>query len=284
MGYYDTWIQQQIPGTVAGKQLYHYTGQAGFLGIIQNKAFWASHILYSNDTKEFELALDLLLRYVNTNQVVINGSPILGDTINNYIHNFQNKSVYIISLTESFDVLSQWRAYGNSSHGYCIGFRRHYLNKVISKNWRRFRIAKVMYDDAKHQQLIADTVSHAQNAALLAAPNDQQNIFLRSLCDRMLYVAPLIKHKGFEEEKEWRVLFQITNSDLIKMRVAKTGFVPYYIRKLPVKVLGDIIIGPCSDMELARNSTLFACYCNGIEFGGSFRRDCINSQIPYRNW
>jgi hypothetical protein len=41
-------------------QIYHYTGKEGFWGIIKNKCFWASHILFQNDRSEHEIAFELL--------------------------------------------------------------------------------------------------------------------------------------------------------------------------------------------------------------------------------
>jgi adenosylmethionine-8-amino-7-oxononanoate aminotransferase len=39
--------------------LYHYTSQAGLLGIINSKVLWASNIFYLNDTTEFAYFVDL---------------------------------------------------------------------------------------------------------------------------------------------------------------------------------------------------------------------------------
>ena len=40
--------------------LYHYTNLEGLMGIIQDKAIWATHTQYLNDTKEYTLALGLI--------------------------------------------------------------------------------------------------------------------------------------------------------------------------------------------------------------------------------
>jgi len=43
-----------VPGT-----LYHYTNKEAFLGIVQNKKLWASHIAFQNDRSEHKYAFEL---------------------------------------------------------------------------------------------------------------------------------------------------------------------------------------------------------------------------------
>lgn len=42
------------------RQLFHYTNQAGLLGMVKTKRMWASNIWYLNDLTESQLAVDLL--------------------------------------------------------------------------------------------------------------------------------------------------------------------------------------------------------------------------------
>jgi hypothetical protein len=39
--------------------LYHYTGQAGLLGIIERRELWCTKVQYMNDATEFGRALDM---------------------------------------------------------------------------------------------------------------------------------------------------------------------------------------------------------------------------------
>ena len=41
------------------KALYHYTNLEGAKGIISNKTFWASHIKFMNDSKEYSHGLEV---------------------------------------------------------------------------------------------------------------------------------------------------------------------------------------------------------------------------------
>jgi hypothetical protein len=44
----------------AEQVLYHYTGIAGLMGIVDSRAIWASHAYYLNDSKEILHAVDVL--------------------------------------------------------------------------------------------------------------------------------------------------------------------------------------------------------------------------------
>src|SRR5229473_2809916 len=41
------------------RTLYHYTTQAGLLGIIKCRCLWTTNIFYLNDSREFNYALEL---------------------------------------------------------------------------------------------------------------------------------------------------------------------------------------------------------------------------------
>ena len=45
--------------------LYHYTTQAGLLGIIQSKQIWATSVLFLNDTTEINYAIKLIQENTN---------------------------------------------------------------------------------------------------------------------------------------------------------------------------------------------------------------------------
>jgi hypothetical protein len=56
-------VLDRVPSMLANRTpedvLYHYTSQKGFLGIVEKKKLWATHIRYLNDSQEFEYAIAL---------------------------------------------------------------------------------------------------------------------------------------------------------------------------------------------------------------------------------
>jgi len=105
------------------KYLYHYTSIDGFMGIIDSKKIWASNIKYLNDKDEFihtvkllEERLKKIFKGRSTNKFrkalfeLLKGSDISDDF-----------DIYVFSLTEEGDLLSQWRGYC-PNYGLSIGF------------------------------------------------------------------------------------------------------------------------------------------------------------------
>src|SRR6266404_158808 len=60
-------LEKVLPSpTLTGKNLYHYTTQAGLLGIAKDKAIWMTDIRHLNDSTEFEYAMGLVQKKLDT--------------------------------------------------------------------------------------------------------------------------------------------------------------------------------------------------------------------------
>lgn len=95
--------------------------------------------------------------------------------------------------------------------------------------------------------------------------------------------APLLKHRAFKDEYEWRLVGIIPSNDSrVQLRQGRSMLIPYVPIKLGLPTNGSLVwnirIGPTPNMSLASNaaSHLFAraTIKNGIE----------PSMVPYRDW
>jgi hypothetical protein len=114
--------------------LYHYTTTAGLIGIVESKSLWASGIQYLNDTTEYRhatsVAMDLLRRKLATlidprndlYQLMLKGESLYRD----------DTAVFVGSLSEAKDKLSQWRAYCRTEAALASVLPPNSLN-----DWRR---------------------------------------------------------------------------------------------------------------------------------------------------
>src|SRR5687767_5668192 len=100
--------------------LYHYTGQAGCIGIMQTQCIWATSIRFFNDEKEFTLAHDriweLLTEFRET-------EPEEDWSFYNRLRDefsITAAETFVASFSASRNRLSQWRGYG--ANGYALGF------------------------------------------------------------------------------------------------------------------------------------------------------------------
>ena len=107
--------------------LYHYTSNAGLLGMIGGQELWFSDIRFLNDSKEFRLACEALTRcirrYARDHRQTWLDSGCSEVEFGRMVDNMCNGSSYeaafrkiakygypfIFSLTQENDLLSQWK-------------------------------------------------------------------------------------------------------------------------------------------------------------------------------
>lgn len=129
--------------------LYHYTTQAGLLGILDTGKIWATHVRYLNDASEGKAVSDAIryelngrveigplvkeLEIPNASKISIQLNKNEGDILsigNNALSPITSQMAFITSFSKAGNLLSQWRGYCDSSVGYSIGFSKNYLKKV----------------------------------------------------------------------------------------------------------------------------------------------------------
>jgi len=110
--------------------VYHYTDQAGLLGIVESNAFWATKIQYMNDSTEFNYALTMtkqrLMSRRRSTQSTLEKSQL--DQVGTAIDSITDINVFAVCFCEQADLLSQWRGYSGERCGLSIGFRVAKLN------------------------------------------------------------------------------------------------------------------------------------------------------------
>lgn len=115
--------------------LYHYCSSATLLSILKG-VFWLTDLKQSNDSAE-GLHADEMYRYAMT------------FPLSNFIHPaeklfrqyfisglIETRAVLGMCFSNSRDLLSQWRGYGDDGRGACIAFKREGLLGVVKSNSR----------------------------------------------------------------------------------------------------------------------------------------------------
>ncbi len=193
--------------------VFHYTGNKGLLGIVQSTSLWGTDVRFLNDAKELQIALDAarevvvrdLVKSPNAHAAQL-GAEILAQL------KVEPRPVYIFSLTENGDSLSQWRGYCKDSSGYSIGFKYEELS-----NWCQrmgLTISKVLYGTQVYSQALGqlasayveDLESYFPYFAEGGINADLLTGYASRFARRALQTAPLVKHSGFSEENEWRIV------------------------------------------------------------------------------
>lgn len=266
--------------------IYHYTTQEGLLGILRDASLWATKIHYLNDASELVRPLHIANEIVNEFEKSMEKETdekrsLLGEEISlrmSYdIEVNQHLNICVASFCEEKDLLSQWRAYGVSGLSYCIGFNREKLEQNI-RQYSFFLHPCEYYNPVEYEQKVKEFITHVIDKSML-----DQDIH-PDFIDEFLKFAAQIKLDFFAEEKEWRI---ISNGPLsfsdnrFDFRLGKTMVIPYYVLPIDLLSIDEIMVGPCPDSELAKDTLHGLAY----KYKLSINPGMIEvSKIPYRSF
>ena len=208
---------QPAPGAVP--LLAHYTSITTLERIAQTGEIWFSNPLYMNDVDELRYGMNLGLHAVRTHTGLRQACPpaqynALLDAFDALFTAFDNESafdVYVFSCSEHDDaigddgLLSMWRGYGGDGNGVAIVFdmsqllaaaspllvhQVQYLSYEASEGWM----------DQKLQRFALALQQQGGSAADMAPA-------AAALFERIKLFALFTKHRGFHEEREWRIVY-----------------------------------------------------------------------------
>ena len=283
---------KEILDRVPPKILYHYTTQKGLLGIITDKEIWATHTQYLNDVREFRHAIDLIqeelanmrleVRYQQHIDWICEMQEALTPK------HLESINVCVCSFSEDGDVLSQWRAYSGGPSGFSIGFSGMFL-KAIATHLNCW-LVPILYNEDRQRQLVRTLLDDVltENLRRPSKFKEQNHIVGEPVGGNLLaYLnryAPILKHKSFSEEREWRIITRplFCQHERFGYRVGPSMLVPYF--RIPLSsqeqpfAIEQIIVGPTPNPVQSRNSVRSLLIRNDLETA------VHNSQVPYRNW
>jgi len=201
-----TEITPQVP------KLYHYTSQAGLLGIVNHKQLWFTNIHYMNDSTEYSYSLQVIMDVIKD----LYGFGEDEKFLELFPNNEDIEPIFTFSLSENGDLLSQWRGYCPNG-GYSISFFNNQnfwqMSQMIKTN--NLFIGECLYDKYRIEEFVKKKVVELVPEEFKARKEEEEKHgrlkgWLLKLYDKIikntLKYAPLIKHPAFQEEKEWRIV------------------------------------------------------------------------------
>ena len=271
-------------------ELYQYTSVDGLRGMVQGKTIWATNINYLNDTEEYRHGERLINERLKRRRKSRKNpaSKHFFELLEGTSKWFSDDDVFVASLSERGDLLSQWRGYTPNGAGYCMGFASGALEKIAWNN-ARLQLLRCRYDRedqiASVDKLIDDTLRQWSESW---KPHGEQGSFVNlgliyAFNIYRLFLAGAMKHPTFSEEKEWRLLGVQRGHDQIKFRPGRSFLVPYI--ELDWKGPGDrsplssVRLGPCPHPVLARKSLQ-----KFLEVSGADHVSVEETEIPFRSW
>jgi hypothetical protein len=199
-------------------------------------------------------------------------------------------NVCVCSFSERGDVLSQWRAYGGATSGFAVGFSGAYLREMSANyGW----LVPVVYDEGEQRSLVRTLLGDVLEENLNRSVSDQEGSPRGGNLIAYLYrYAPILKHRSFGEEGEWRVITRplMCTNERFGYRPGSSMLIPYF--RLPLatqRVLGieEIIVGPTPHPGQSSHSVEGLLLKHGISTAKGLSQHAVTtrcSEIPYRSW
>ncbi|MFC1924038.1 DUF2971 domain-containing protein [Chloroflexota bacterium] len=271
--------------------LYHYTTQDGLLGILKEKALWATKIQYMNDASELVVPLDIAYKvlFMLTGQLAdkhqeVKDHPLYGkavqpivDRISNAISGSSMMNLCVVSFCSSKDLLSQWRAYCNIGSAYAIGFNSRELLKDASINGFSMMQCEYLPTEGYNTRII-DFIKQ------LLAKSLVDNKVLDGFMLEFIEMASTIKLECFREEGEWRLVssnIHIYSDERFGFHPGKSTVIPYYSIPIRMESIAEVVVGPTPNPDLTENAVIGLECKYGLDEVENFK--VTRSEIPYRN-
>jgi hypothetical protein len=288
--------------------LWHYTDAAGALGILRDRALWATHAFFMNDASELRTAYPLLKEALDNargrapdNQLLRTLATVLQMLLE---RRPQDPDVYAMCFCGEGHLLSQWRAYGFSGGGYSLAFDGQALMTDAIRTFG-LTLTQVIYEQARQQELAEEIVDRTVAAFarhVREHPDDGDKalwVTARSCSHVAQSYAYRIKHGAFAEEREWRLIYTRDPKGKLppasrSFRVGARGLVPYVSMPVAPPVVGppgrvrldlgladlhlrEVRVGPTAHPEIA--ALAMRCLLDHVDLGPI---EVTSSAIPLR--
>lgn len=249
---YKTLPESELTGKYA--KFVHYTSAEAALSIIQNKQLWMRKTNCMSDYREVEHGFDILKncfedKEKNNKFTEVLDSCAVGaaqkghEKFAMHLNSFRS-STYIASISEHKDEedlhgrLSMWRAYCGDTGRVAIVFKVPWHTKALLEgvNALNIHFSPVAYiaenDFEDVFQVIIQNIE--QNHDFICSVGFERVV---NSVFKMLFTSTLcMKHSGFKEEQEWRIMYcpSIWPSTLMKKKIRAIDGVPQNIYTLPL--------------------------------------------------
>jgi hypothetical protein len=199
--------------------LAHYTSIGTLERIAQTGEIWFSNPLYMNDVDELRYGMNLGLHAVRSHAGLREACPpahynALLDAFDELFTTFDGDSafdVYVFSCSEHDEeigddgLLSMWRGYGGDGNGVAIVFDMATL--LLARSPLLVRQVQYLSYEASEAWMEQKLQHFALALQRLGGPVSQMKTAAAALFERIKLFALFTKHRGFHEEREWRIVY-----------------------------------------------------------------------------
>lgn len=263
------WVRVPLPPGHHGERVWHYTSASGLLGIIEERALWASSPQVMNDLSEVRYGANLLRDVWNGLRQESVPAPCAEYIDYVLDHDFETavqSSSFVVSASIEHDLLNQWAHYAGID-GFAVGIdttttmrtcgasarKASSGNLPVVEGWHR-----VIYDESEQREALKDLLLFTANFTP-GGPDDWQEhrpewrriagssrFILQSLLVQL-------KHRAFADEREVRYIAALPPGESPKFRATAGRLIPYVqVGRAPMRpdgspngqLVAEIVLGP----------------------------------------
>jgi hypothetical protein len=243
----------------------HYTSAEAALNIIKTKRMWMRNTTCMSDYREVQHGFELLNKFFSDESkkkafsaALDACSPNSAEEAINLFNQWWNDTqfnTYITSVSEHDDEedlygrLSMWRAFGGITARVAIVFSVPWFSPgALALNLSLNPVA-YLNEEEVHAEISAVIKNIRENCDFLRSI-DRPHI-VGSVFNMLVAGVTCLKHKGFHEEREWRVLYAPNRepSPLMEHSTETIGGVPQIVYKAP---LDSNVSQELADVEMSR--------------------------------
>lgn len=249
-----------------GGLVWHYSDGAGLKSILENRVLWASSAAYMNDFKELISGDDILSRYYADlkEQVSENHREELQRAVTSFSSPREEK--FILSASDDPDSLTLWRYYGRDQVSFAVGLERSVNLNVRAQKQRSdhpypppgyldgYRDEhgileenpdmvgqivdpwdEMIYDRHQQEHIIHRALTNLSAAIREARAESRTHFRVYNKNHALQSQLNRVKDSGFRDERELRILAQVTPPwKYVLHRPGRFGLIPYIELGLPV--------------------------------------------------
>ncbi|MDQ0301339.1 DUF2971 domain-containing protein [Ancylobacter polymorphus] len=289
-------------------KLAHYTSAENALNIINGDTVWLRNAGVMNDHSEIEHGRDILQAaldlpmlggrlYALLDQAHFGLAQRIGDHVKRQ-RKQAREQIFMASLCETaandrLGRLSMWRAYGGTTSGAALVFNGDVF--ASAELPLQSFASPVLYGDIDEFAQEFETLINRLDQAPALLSNVTADMAFRAVSSALDFAILSVKHRGFEEEREWRVIhrpFDQASQHVVKT-VASIGGTPQLIYQMPLvsrpgmnisgltldRLLHRVIIGPSLHPETTWRALVESLRAKGVT---SPEARVVISDIPLR--
>jgi len=300
-------FERQANVKADGTRFVHYTHADAAMNILRTKEFWMRKTSCMDDFMEVQHGLECLLaayrgKHGDKFKLALEGMfPHICDEIehlfNGWVPHLQIDT-YITCVSEHSDAedtfgrLSMWRTYKNAPGIAVVMNNKAFLSPSVALKAYTSPVA-YLTNEAFEQEL-GKLANSLESESDFLKGQDRQAV-VSHVFNAFKFAILCTKHPGFQEEREWRVIYspRLEKSKYLAKDIQVFGGIPQPIYKIPLKDIPEedfvgveipklvdrIIIGPTQYPSAAREAFEYLLENAGVD---NPENRVVVSDIPLR--